>query len=119
MPSLTNTFDLLQLRQMGRWGKYLGNSGCYLYIHSLTKEVLSIKPEDYSDDDAGASRGLASDATVITRDPSNGLPSYELSQLPSQVDTIIKQLKKTPLVIDCSSSQAMRAFYSYKALLEV
>jgi len=117
-PSLASTFDLQQLRQIGRWGKYMGNSGCYLYIHSLTKEVLSIRPVDFTDDD-GASSGATDDATTVFRDPSNGLPTYELSEVPSQVDSIVKQLRKTPLVIDCSSSQAVRAFYSYKALLEV
>lgn len=99
----------------------MGNSGCYLYIHSLTKEVLSIKPDDFTDDDGnnGASGGAREAASTVIRDPSNGLPTCELSEVPSQVDSIVKQLKKTPLVIDCSSSQAVRAFYSYKALLEV
>lgn len=99
----------------------MGNSGCYLYIHSLTKEVLSIKPEDFNDDDSNGAAigGVTGAAAAVMRDPSNGLPTYELSELPSQVDSIVKQLKKTPLIIDCSSSQAVRAFYSYKALLEV
>jgi len=120
-PLLINpSFDLQQLRQVGRWGRYMGNSGCYLYIHSLTKEVLSIKPEDFTDDASyGAAGGDVIATATVIRDPSNGLPTCELSEVPSQVDSIVKQMKKTPLIIDCSSSQAVRAFYSYKALLEV
>mmetsp|Transcript_17336 Transcript_17336/g.29311 ORF Transcript_17336/g.29311 Transcript_17336/m.29311 type:complete len:434 (-) Transcript_17336:159-1460(-) len=120
--SSTN-YDTQQLRHHGgRWGKYLGSSGCYLYMHSLTKEVLSLRPEDYNDDEdgAGGSGGLEGDEgdPAGSLDPANGLQTIQIENLIGEVNRIATEEKKTPLLIDRSANQAVRAFYSYKGCLE-
>lgn len=44
--------ELAQLRSAGKWLRYLGAKGCYLWIHSLTREVTALRPADYKEDDA-------------------------------------------------------------------
>lgn len=38
------------LRPLGTWKKFLSVSGCYCYVHSLTHEMVAIRPEDYVDE---------------------------------------------------------------------
>ena len=42
----------------------------------------------------------------------------EIADLPQEVERIIKELKKTPLLIDVSEGHVVRTFYTYKAQLE-
>lgn len=47
-----NPEELAQLRSAGKWFRYLGAKGCYLWIHSLTREVTPLRPADYVEDEA-------------------------------------------------------------------
>lgn len=109
-------FELIVLRSAGKWMKYLGAGCCYMYIHILTKEIVSIRPEAYEDE------GLVSEVIGQHKeksvDVSNGLPCFTLSELPTEVDRIINVLNKTPLILDTSTEQFVRSYYSYKSMLE-
>ena len=37
--------ELARLRSAGKWFRFLGAKGCYLWIHSLTKEVTALRPQ--------------------------------------------------------------------------
>jgi hypothetical protein len=118
-PNIEHSYDQQQLRRCGKWGRVLGGTGCYLYLHYLTKEVVSIRPEDYEEDEAGTSASDGGTTAVEVRDPANGLRRVDLADLQREVERIVQEGKKTPLLIDNSKSGAVRAFYTYKGLLEV
>jgi len=94
----------------------MGGTGCYLYLHYLTKEVVSLRPDDYIDEVSATS---ITDTPVAVRDPANGIRRIDLSDLQQEVDKIVREGKKTPLLIDNSKSGGVRAFYTYKGQLEV
>ncbi len=49
--------------------QYMGNSGCYMYFHVLSKDVLSVRPPDY-EEPAPTDTGASVDAEE--KDPANG-----------------------------------------------
>ena len=51
-------------------------------------------------------------------DPANGLPKVDPADIPLTVHTTITELKKTPLLLDCSTEQVARTFYQYKGICE-
>lgn len=123
-PHIEHSFDQQQLRRHGGWGRLMGGSGCYLYLHYLTKEVVSLRPDDFEEEaeaEEAAHHSNASDATtaVAARDPANGLRRVDLADLQQEVDRLVREGRKTPLLLDNSKSGAVRTFYSYKGLLEV
>lgn len=115
-PLYNSIFTLQMLRKCGKWIKFMGGSGCYMYIHVLTKEVLSIKPDDFIEEEEP---NLEMQTENVAIDPSNGLVKVSMQGLPAMIDKIINEYRKTPLVIDTSTEQLVRTFYSYKAMLEV
>jgi len=115
-PYVEHSYDQQQLRRYGRWGKVMGGTGCYLYLHYLTKEVVSLKPDDYIEEET---KDPLNSIPEVVKDPANGLRRIDLSELQSEVDRIVKEGKKTPLLIDNSKSGGVRAFYTYKGQLEV
>ena len=46
--------ELAKLRSAGKWYRYLGAKGCYLWINSLTREVTPLRPDDYVDEEASS-----------------------------------------------------------------
>jgi hypothetical protein len=117
-PNIEHSYDQQQLRRYGKWGKVMGGTGCYLYLHYLTKEVVSIRPEDFEEEpDTSATDGDGGAEEV--KDPANGLRRVDLADLQQEVERIVAEGKKTPLLLDTSKSGAVRAFYTYKGLLEV
>lgn len=116
-PYIEHSYDQQQLRKYGAWGKVMGGTGCFLYLHYLTKEVVSLRPEEYEEEVADSAGGAG--AVEAVRDPANGLPRIDLADLQLEVERIVSEGKKTPLIIDNSKSGAVRAFYTYKGLLEV
>ena len=49
--------------------KFLGPSGCFVYIHSATKEVVSLRPSTYDeDDDVGGGVALANEQIAAEED---------------------------------------------------
>ena len=115
-PTITHSFEQFELRRVGRWLKFMGASGCYMYMHNLTREMVSIRPEDFVDESQTTS--TESHDTVIV-DPANGLPRVDIQNLPAEVERIVTELGRTPLIIDTSPENRVRTFYDYKALLEV
>ena len=118
-PTIDHSYDLLQLRRFGKWGKVMGGKGCYLYLHLLTKEVVSNRRDDFDDTENSENAEGGKNEEIEMVDPANGLQTVELADLQIVVDKIVKESKKTPLIIDRSATQAVRAFYTYKGLLEV
>lgn len=110
-PNIVIPFDKKCLRCAGEWKKYLG-AGCFMYVHVLTKEIVSTKPVDFVE-----TIDVSNTTTTETKDPANGLRSVTLANLPSEIDKIINEEKKTPLILDPLDVGA-RAFYSYKHILE-
>lgn len=51
-PIECNPEELAKLRAAGKWYRYLGAKGCYLWIHSLTREVTPLRPDDYVDEES-------------------------------------------------------------------
>lgn len=47
-----NPGELAKLRAAGKWFRYLGAKGCYLWIHSLTREITPLRPADYVEEEA-------------------------------------------------------------------
>ena len=47
-------------------------------------------------------------------DPSNGLPTVEVSDIPVRMHSIIVEMQKTPLILDTTKEQVARTFYAYK-----
>lgn len=115
-PVLISNYDHRILKESGSWCKYLGSSDCYMYLHVLTRDIVSIRPEEYAEVDDN--NGCNSSEEVV-KDPANGLKRIDLVDLPVEVERIVTELKKTPLIIDCSPTQAVNTYYSYKAMLEV
>lgn len=116
-PSIQHPSEYTILRKKGKWFKFLSQSGCFMFFHTLTKDLVAIKPEDYIDDDDANHNGKnQSEEKEI--DESNGIPKVEFQDLPSEIERIVKEMNKTPLIIDTSANNVARTFYSYKACLE-
>lgn len=43
--------EIAKLRSAGKWLRYVGAKGCYMWIHSLTREVTALRPPDYIDEE--------------------------------------------------------------------
>lgn len=112
-PDMIHPSEHTVLRQAGTWRKFLSATGCYLYIHPLTRDLVSVKPDDYIEETTN--QGDTGAAVEVEVDPANGLPKVPLTELPAMVEHIVKELNKTPLIIDTSESEVVRTYYSYKA----
>ena len=124
------TLDKILLRRSAPWIKFLSASDCLVYAHPLTKEVVSVRPEEYEpelDPIAGSAAAGNHGAAIgggaaAVEDFANGIPSCTLTDLPSRIEEIVRD-GKTPLVLDPPSSSGageesrVRAFYSYKGLV--
>jgi len=115
-PNINHSFEQVELRRVGKWLKFLGASGCYMYMHNLTREMVSIRPDDFIDESQKISTDYHQIAIV---DPANGLPRVDIQNLPAEVERIVTELGRTPLIIDTSPENRVKTFYDYKALLEV
>ncbi len=113
LPKCIHPSEHIILRRLGKWTKYLSVSGCYLFLHPITRDIVSIRPEEYEEEADPAS--VKVDPNAI--DPANGVRKVSLSDLPTVVQELVDN-KKTPLIIDTSSTQSVRTFYTYKGHLE-
>lgn len=119
-------WEMAFLRKNGVWKRFLGSIGCYLYINVLSKEVLSIRPSAYdealdpqpTDSANNASEGGDPELLKRINDPANGLKRVKVEDLLAEVERIVSEEKKTPLIIDTSKEQISRTFFSYKGHLE-
>lgn len=108
--------EAIILRETGSWKRFMG-SRCYMFIHVLTKEMVSVRPDDYVEEEIETNADV-SESMKSVKDLYNGLQAVPMSDLKSTIDRIINEEKKTPLIIDTSEDQISRTFYSYKATLE-
>ncbi|KAJ1442738.1 hypothetical protein B484DRAFT_50183 [Ochromonadaceae sp. CCMP2298] len=112
-------WELQCLRTGGGWGRVMGGSGCYLYLHALTKELLSVRPADFVEHTEEGGVGVGDGGGVGGElDPSNGLTCVCMADLLAGVGEVTAG-GKTALLVDASQEQGVRAFYSYKGVLEV
>ena len=118
-PHIESSAEQRLLREIGPWKKFLGSSGCFLYINTLSREVVSLRPEAYEDEDTERGVGGGIDGEGAQRDPANGLPRVDAADVPAEAERIIKELGKTPLFLDCSVEQVIRTYYSYKGSVAV
>lgn len=118
----------------GLYLKFLAPSGCFMYIHSATKEVVSLRPNSYDEeDDLGGGIALANEqiaaeqggggkadkagaaAAVAAEDEiPDDVRVCSLQDLPQTIEEIIDVQGKTPLILDVSTEQKVRVFMEYK-----
>lgn len=115
-PSFLHQSERQALRRTGKWLRYLSANGCYMYFNTLSHELHSNRPDSYVEEAHSGEGGVSTDVPPV--DPANGLPVVEIADLPQEVERIIKDLKKTPLLIDISEGHVVRTFYTYKAQVE-
>ncbi|CAM9568809.1 unnamed protein product [Scytosiphon promiscuus] len=97
-----------RLRSAGKWLRYLGAKGCYMWIHSLTRELTALRPPDYVDEE------VPREAQEV-EDIAGGYLTCPLLELPDIIKKVVDGDKKTPLLIDNSEDDRVSAFLSYKA----
>lgn len=105
------------LEQAGSWCRELTTSGCYMYCHSLTRNIVSHRPEDYQDDDEAELH--TQEGGDVEKDPANGLMSCLINDLPKVLEDLEKNgEERTPLLLDATEGSQCLTFYSMKANLE-
>lgn len=109
------------LRTTAPFLRFMGKGQCYLYAHPLTKEVVSLRPQEYDPEqdlalpaEAGAGGGDSRGETAAAAD--EGWKSCALTELPAAVDAIVAS-GKTPLILDPSPEASVRVFFSIKHAL--
>lgn len=104
------------VRLSGKWKKYMGLvSNCYTYIHVLTREVVSICPPDYEEEEVKVDKMEEVDPRVAN--PSNGLCTVGLENLLAKIEEVVKNDEKTPLLLETSQEQYLRSYFSYKGVV--
>lgn len=114
-PTILHQSERIAMRNHGKWLRFLSDNGCYMYFHTVSKELHSLKPDNYVEE---IEMGTLKDESNQSVDPTNGLPVVNVKDMPAEVERVIKELKKTPLLIDTSPNQVVRTFYSYNSCLE-
>ena len=111
-PLITYPHQYRLLKSVGTWLKILSNN-CYIYVNVLTKDIVSVQPEGYIEPI------ITSEKTqqAIVNDTSNE-NAVHINNLLPEIDRIINDEKKTPLIIDTSVEQITKSFFSYKGQLE-
>jgi hypothetical protein len=134
---ILNAHDRHVIFELGTQLKFLGASGCYMYVHSASKEVASLRPKNYDEDeDVGGGVALANEqiaaeegrtskttggsgpgATAGSEDIPEDIRVCRLQDLPAVLDELINVQGVTPLILDTSEEQRVRAFMEYKHCL--
>jgi hypothetical protein len=119
-PMKINPFDERLLKNYGKWLKF-DNGTCIMYINSLTKSLVSNKPDNFDEEDNFISNSTVAGNVLlgnIELSNTNGLPSCAIENILEYIDNIVQNEKKTPFIIDTSEDHKLRTFFSYKAILE-
>lgn len=109
--------QLFAMRKHAKWMRFLSDTGCYMYIHPLSREVVSNRPEEYVEEGQSSEDNQTGDGQGEV-DETGGLQVVVVDQLIETIENIALKEGKTPLILDCSAEQIARSFYSYKACLE-
>ena len=126
-PDLCKRYDRVLLLQTGQYLKFYAQSGCYMYIHTATKEIVSVRPSSYDEDeDMGGGilteeqlngviqGGVADSATNSGEIVPEGVLVCTLQELPAIIDKICDDDRKTPLLLDPSEERKVKTFFDYK-----
>ena len=118
-PGKINPFDERLLKNYGKWLKF-DNGTCIMYINSLTKALVSNKPDNFDEEDNFISNTAVASGLLGNIELSNthGLPTCAIENILEYIDNIVHNEKKTPFIIDTSEDHKLRTFFSYKAILE-
>ena len=54
-PDCLSKFDIENLRKAGVWKRFMG-AQCFMFIHTLTKDIEGVRPSDYIDEESDASK---------------------------------------------------------------
>jgi hypothetical protein len=88
-----------------------------MYCHSLTRQIVSLRPDSYEDELEKNSLNDLSASKVV--DLSNGLLSCHIIDLPKTLENLLANGEnKTPLILDNTEGSKCLTFYSSKAALE-
>ena len=115
------SLDRILLRRSAPWLRFMSASDCALYAHPLTKEIVSVRPEEY-DESSDIARGESTKGSVSKKsavaavDIAGGLPTCTAATLIATIDDIISS-GETPLILDPHNEQAVRTFFQYKGRL--
>ena len=117
-------YDVFALRNGSNWLKFMSASGCFMYIHEASKEVVSVRPNQYDEDlDHGGGN-----VDISTLNAQNNLPETKeetlpegcltasLSDLPKTIEEVVAN-KRTPLILDTSEDEKVKTFMEYKSRL--
>ena len=116
------SLDRILLRRSAPWLRFMSASDCVLYVHVLTKEIVSVRPDEYDESSDIPSRGACtkaqtgSPASADEADVARGLPTCTAATLLATIDDIIAA-GETPLILDPHNEQAVRTFFQYKGRL--
>ena len=102
-------YDLEELRKLGKWTKLLGGSDCWIYVHPVSRETVTKKPEGFVDEDEEESASTQTDY--------GGIPSVSMELVLPEIERIVNELKKTPLLLDSSFDRKLATFFAYKGVL--
>lgn len=124
-PDLIRRYDRLMLLRVAPWCKWFSQSGCYMYIQVATKEIASIRPNNYEEsEDRGGGilteeelNGI--DTGAVSTKPSgdvipDGVIVCSMADLPSIIDEVVDKKKMTPLILDPSEERKVKTFFDYK-----
>ena len=105
------------------WHKYDSSFfRCFMYLNSVTKEITARRPDNYDEKNdllaSADAHSSANKSNEIIIDSSNGLRRILPVDLMLEIERIVNEEKKTPLIIDCSKGQIARNFFTYKGILE-
>ena len=98
-----------ELRAAGRWMKLMGGQGCWIWIHSLTKETLAMRPPDFEEEGASVEKKAF--------DPAQGFASCLMPDLMEELEKCFEEENKTPLLIDGSHDKNIVTFFEIKGLV--
>eukprot|EP01038_Epipyxis_sp_PR26KG_P012847 gene12847-17221_t len=116
-PTINNYYEKIILKKYSKWFKFFNAwNDCFLYFNNLTFDIVSLRPQEYEDEIDTALINNSSQNELI--DKSNGVKTVSITTLIQEIESIINEKNKTPLIIDTSPSHVVRTFFSYKAHLE-
>ena len=124
-PDLIKRYDRLMLLRASPWCKWFSQSGCYMYIQIANKEIVSIRPNSYEEAEDMGGGILTEEELNGTSDGSeekpkggevipDGVMVCTMADLPSVIDEVVDEKKKTPLILDASDDRKVKTFFDYK-----
>lgn len=125
-PDLIKRYDRLMLLRATPWCKWFSQSGCYFYIQIATKEIVSIRPNNYEENEDMGGGILTEEELNGTSDDKasakpkggevipDGVMVCTMKDLPNVLDEVVDDKKMTPLILDPSEDRKVKTFFDYK-----